>query len=44
LIAIATEEIDAEQAQSADEEQPTGRTRRRSATRREQARARLLAE
>lgn len=44
LIAIASDAIGAEQAQAADEERPAGRNRRRSATRREQARARLLAE
>ncbi len=44
LIAIASDEIGAEQEQAEDDERPAGRTRRRSATRRERARARLLAE
>jgi len=44
LIASASDEIGAEQEQAEDEDRLTGRTRRRSATRRERARARLLAE
>ena len=44
LIAVASEAIDVEQRAAGDDERATGRTRRRSATRREQARARLLAE
>ena len=44
LIAIASDEIATEQRATEDDERDTGRTRRRSATRRERARARLLAE
>jgi O-antigen ligase len=44
LIAIASDEIAADQEQAVEDERPTGRTRRRSARRREQARARLLTE
>jgi len=44
LIAVASDEIVAEQEPTEDDRPANGRPRRRSATRREQARARLLAE